>query len=160
MRGRSALAAAALAVVLSTAGCGTADPGITAVTSTSLQRTVREMARLAATRQFAAAQRSLTGLEGDLRAAVASGAVTAARAARIRTALGLVAGDLRTAAASASPTASPTPAPTRTATPTPTPTKASRSTKATKAPAPAKRAEVKDGRGKGKHGKGGKGKGG
>jgi len=151
---RTALAAAALAVVLATAGCGSADPGITAAASTSLQHEVGEVARLAAAHQYEEARRSLTALQADLRRRVASGAVTAARAERIRDAIAAVAADLRAAAPAPAPT------PTATPSPTPTPTRAivTPAPEATKTPAPTVPTDGKKGRGK--KGKGGKGKGG
>ena len=160
MRRRGALAAAAIAVVLVTAGCGTADPGITAAASTALQQEVRQVARLAATHQYAAAQRSLTALQADLRASVASGAVSESRAARIRTAVGLVAADLRagTPVRTAPPTATPTPTPTPTQTPTRATTRSPTVTKASQAPTPTQ-TWTKWSKGKWKRGKGGRGKG-
>ena len=158
MRPRGALAAAAIAVVLVTAGCGTADPGITAAASTALQQEVRQVARLAATHQYAAAQRSLTALQADLRASVASGAVSESRAARIRTAVGLVAADLRAGTPAATPTVTPTPTPTPTQTPTRATTRSPTVTTASQAPTPTQ-TWTKWSKGKWKRGKGGRGKG-
>jgi predicted small secreted protein len=114
---RAALPAALVAAGLVLTGCSTAETGIGAGTSIALQQEVRHVAQLAAAHRYPAALSAAAALRSDLGAAVDTGRVPTGSATRIRAALDLVEGDLRTAARSASPSPSPSPSKTPTATP-------------------------------------------
>ena len=114
---RAALPAAVVVAGLVLTGCSTAETGIGAGTSTALQQEVRHVAQLAAAHRYPAALTAAAALRSDLGDAVDTGRVPTGSATRIRAALDLVEGDLRTAARSASPSPSPSPSKTPTATP-------------------------------------------
>jgi hypothetical protein len=104
-RRRLALAFASAVLVIGLAGCAT--PTLDGATGSDLQRSVVEVAELAAAGDAAAAIAQLDDLQTDLDAAIATDLITAARAARIQTAIDAVRIDLETLLA-------PTPEPTAT----------------------------------------------
>jgi hypothetical protein len=106
IRRRLALVAAAAIISLGLAGCST--PALDDATAAQLQHSVIELADLAAAGDTPGAIGRLDQLQTDLDAAIASDLITAARAARVQTAIDAVRADLETLIA-AVPAPAPTP---------------------------------------------------
>lgn len=121
MTARHAVVAAACACVL-TAGCSTGSINV-ASGQDQLQSDVLALTQASVTHDWPAASTAMNALRSDLATAIASGRISAARAAAIRTHLAAVAADI--AAQSATPstpsTSSTTPKPKPKPTPTPKP---------------------------------------
>lgn len=92
----------AASVGLGLTGCAV-DPGLSAATSESLQNGVVSVANQAAAGDNAAALTSLDALQQQLQAAIASGDITADRAATVQAAIDLVRADLLASPAEQAP---------------------------------------------------------
>ncbi|WP_345799891.1 hypothetical protein AAIB33_10385 [Microbacterium sp. AZCO] len=113
MRARLIAPVAGIVLALSLAGCGST-PSVTDATATRMQASVVSIAQAAADGDAAAAVTQLDGLQSQLDDAVQHDQVTAARAARIQSAIEVVRADLAALTAPA-----PTPEPVATTADTP-----------------------------------------